>query len=320
LLIRLGPLTASKCAQALATLCSQLNAISYSGADLVLRYKVKVVPTCLILPYVWSPGHRVNYLARTAAIGMGSSSTTMNLGNRTRHLVLPVQLAGLIRWQARLVSSRRVSLCLVAAVVTVDFSIPWHGMSFVPRAWIDEPCAIATALVVLGAITRFRGTPPDPKFGWSMLAWSVLIDIDHLPQQFGSSVLTAGTPRPYTHALWVVVVLIVAAVIARRWSRRAQTRASATTVNVLAGSAWGISAHFLRDVATAPMSLWWPLTKAAVQVPYWSYVLELLIIVALPPLRWRNNVTEERTSERAVLFCDDRTSQHSKCNTELERT
>lgn len=81
----------------------------------------------------------------------------MNLGNRASRLVLPLHQDGLLRWLARLVSKRIVSLALIAAIVTADHTIPWHGMSFVPRALIDEPCAIATALVVLGAITRFRG-------------------------------------------------------------------------------------------------------------------------------------------------------------------
>ena len=179
----------------------------------------------------------------------------MTIRNWTRRL-MPVHQDGLLRWLVRLVANRGVSLALVAAIMIVDLTIPWQGMSFVPRAIVDEPCAAATSLVVLGALTRFRDTPPDPKFGWSMLALSVLVDVDHLPPEFGSSVLIAGTPRPYFHALWVVVVLIIATVIARYWSQRAKTAASSTTVNILAGAPWGISAHFLRDVATAPMSLW----------------------------------------------------------------
>ncbi|HEX6448992.1 MAG TPA: hypothetical protein VF060_05990 [Trebonia sp.] len=206
----------------------------------------------------------------------------------------------MLRWLTRLVANRGVSLALVAAVVIVDFTIPWQGMSFVPRAMVDEPCAAATALVVLGGLTRFRGAPPDPKLGWSILALSVLVDVDHLPLEFGSSVLTAGTPRPYFHALWVVGVFIVATVVACYWSWRAKTSASSTTVNILAGAAWGISAHFLRDVTTAPMSLWWPVTKAAVEVPHWCYGLALLVIIAIPPTRFRMSVAEEQFSKHAA--------------------
>jgi hypothetical protein len=229
---------------------------------------------------------------------MGDSSITMNLGNMTSRLALSPHPDGLMGWLARLVSKRGVSLALIVAIVTVDHTILWHVTSFVPRALIDEPCAVATALVVLGAMTRFRGAPPDPKFGWSMLAWSVLIDVDHLPLEFGSPVLTEGTPRPYFHALWVVAVLIVAAVVTRRWSKRAGKPACAATASLLAGAACGISAHFLRDVATAPMSPWWPVTKAAVQVPYWWYVLALLIVVAMPPVRFRHNPYDMNSSNR----------------------
>ena len=109
---------------------------------------------------------------------------------------------GLLRWLAKFVSKRRVSLALIAALLVVDLVIPWsgtdlmprwQGLSFVPQAFVDEPCAVATALIVLGAITRFCGAPPDPKLGWSLIAWSVLIDVDHLPQEFGTAAFTEGT-------------------------------------------------------------------------------------------------------------------------------
>jgi hypothetical protein len=141
-----------------------------------------------------------------------------------------------------------------------------------------------------------------------MLAFSVLIDADHLPLEFGSSVLTAGTPRPYFHALWIIVALIVAMVVTRYWSQRAKTPAPSTTVYILAGAAWGVSTHFLRDVATAPISLWWPVTKAAVEVPYWWYVLALLVIIAIPPTRSRMSADEERSA--TTLTIDKGTSIH----------
>ena len=199
--------------------------------------------------------------------------------------VAAVRQGGLLSWLAELVAQRTVSLALVIAIVIADVTIAWHGFGFVTKALVDEPCHLATALVILGAITRVRGTPPKPAFGWTMLACSVLIDLDHLPAEFGSSILTAGTARPYTHALWVVVVLIAGAVVARRWPQRNVTPGAATTALILGGAAWGVSAHLLRDVATAPISLWWPVTTAAVEIPYWCYVLALLVVIAIPPAR-----------------------------------
>jgi inner membrane protein len=209
--------------------------------------------------------------------------------------------ARMSRWIAEVVAMRGVSLALAVACVVVDRMIQWQGMSFEARGLIDEPCHLATALVVLGAITRYRRNPPPPKFCWSMLACSVLIDIDHLPLEFGSSVLTAGTPRPYTHALWVVAMLILATALARWQSKRSTAFVPAGTVPVLEGAVWGVSAHFLRDVATAPMSLWWPLTDARVEVPYWWYAAALLLVVAFPVIRPRNGVVvDEKPADNTV--------------------
>ena len=206
----------------------------------------------------------------------------------------------LIAQVAGFAASRVVSLVLAAAIVAADYAIPWHGMGFVSRALIDEPCHMATALVVLGAITRVRGSSPNPVFGWTMLVCSVLIDVDHLPLEFGSWALTRGTPRPYTHALWTVVVLLLGALAARSWSRRDRTPASVTTRHVLAGATWGISAHFLRDIATAPMAFWWPLSDVSVEVPYWWYVLAMLVISSSPFRR------QELSSKRGDAAGDDR--------------
>lgn len=193
-------------------------------------------------------------------------------------------MGGLTRGLSELASRRGISIGLAAVCVIVDRAIHWHQMDFLQAGVIDEPCEIATALVIVGAMVRVRHVAPHPAFLWSMLAWSVLIDIDHLPTEFGSTVLMAGTPRPYTHAVWVVALLAVGTLLARYWSARAKTPAAMTIMLILAGTTWGVSAHFTRDVATAPISLWWPVTKAPVEVPYWWYVVALAIIIAIPPL------------------------------------
>ncbi len=179
----------------------------------------------------------------------------------------------------RICSHRGVSLGLVAAIAVSDLLVRRQELSFVPRALFDEPGHLATAVVVLGAITRWRGRPPSPWFAGAMLAASVLIDADHLPLELGSAVLTAGTPRPYTHALWVVAALAAAAAIA---APRARVSARAALVTgIVAGMAWGVAAHFLRDVATAPIALWWPVSDASVQLPYGWYLLALLVLAAV---------------------------------------
>lgn len=199
--------------------------------------------------------------------------------------------AGWTQLLVRLSSRRRVSLALVVVIALTDHSIHWQGLGFVPRALFDEPCHLATAVVVLGAFTRWRGRPPTRWFIWAMLSSSVLIDADHLPVAFGSAAWTDGTPRPYTHALWVVAVLAaVAALAARRSPVPGRARAPAAT-GIFAGAAWGVAAHFLRDMATAPIALWWPVSRAGVQVPYTWYLVTLavLALMPLPQRAWRDS-------------------------------
>jgi len=205
---------------------------------------------------------------------------------------------GLFRWIARQAAKRPVGILLAAYAFGTDWRIAWHGLNFTLRGMIDEPAHLATALVVLGAITRFRGRAPSPKFGWTMLACSVLIDLDHLPAEFGTNTLTNGTPRPYTHALWTVIVLTLAWASARYVAVRKERLRPATAELVLAGAAWGVAAHFLRDIATAQMSFWWPLTDIAVQVPYWWYVTALLVIIALGPVRRRKTASAQENSDQ----------------------
>jgi len=201
-------------------------------------------------------------------------------GNRALSWARP---GSMLSWLAGLASRPGISLGLAGAIAVTDLTIGWQDLGFLPRALIDEPCHLATALVVLGAITRWRGSPPGAWFGWSLLSASVLIDLDHVPRQLGWPALTAGTPRPYTHALWIVALFSVAAALAWRHSRRAGTPRSTAAAGLLTGAAWGLAAHFLRDVATAPISLWWPLSDAGVQVAYWWYLGALLVLAVLPP-------------------------------------
>ena len=178
---------------------------------------------------------------------------------------------------------RGVSLALAVAIAVTDHVVHQQQLPFLWRGLMDEPCHLATAMIVLGALARWRGRPPSGPFVWAMLSASVLIDLDHLPLELGSRVLTAGTPRPYTHALWVLVPLVVAAAAAR-WQYRVSGSARAASVAVIAaGAAWGVAAHFLRDVATAPIALWWPVSSASVQVPGYWYLAALLVLATLPP-------------------------------------
>lgn len=211
-----------------------------------------------------------------------------------------------------LAAKRWLCLLLVLGILAVDVPFPWQGWSFEARALMDEPCHLATGLICLGAITRVRRRPPAPAFGWAMLIWSNLVDLDHLPQEFGSDVLMAGPHRPATHALWLVVVLALAAAGWWLCTRRAPSpqRVKVPVMPlVLLGSACGLADHLLRDIAYAPAPLWWPLTDASVKVPYWWYAV-FIVVVALvasssrrsriPGVRWLSNFRAKKAPLAAI--------------------
>jgi hypothetical protein len=191
----------------------------------------------------------------------------------------------LFHWVAVTAAKRWVGVLLALYAFATDGLTGWHGMNFAMRGLLDEPAHLATALIILGALIRVRGSLPDQRFGWAMLACSVLIDLDHVPAEFWAGALTNGTPRPYTHALWTVIALTLAWTAARFIVIRTGQSRPATVELILAGAAWGVAAHFVRDIATAPMSFWWPVTDIAVEVPYWWYVVALALIIAIRPVR-----------------------------------
>jgi hypothetical protein len=89
----------------------------------------------------------------------------------------------LLRWVAQTAAKRPVGLFLALYAFGTDWLTGWHGMNFAMRGLLDEPAHLATALIILGALVRFRGPLPDQRFGWTMLVCSVLIDVDHLPRR-----------------------------------------------------------------------------------------------------------------------------------------
>ena len=189
-------------------------------------------------------------------------------------------------------AKRWVGALLALYAFATDWVIQSHDMTFLTLGLLDEAAHLATALVILGALVRIRRAVPDQRFGWAMLTWSVLIDVDHLPLQFGFSALTNGTPRPYTHALWTVIALAVAWAVVRFLAARSGRPWPATVELVLAGTAWGLAAHFFRDLPTGPISFWWPISDMPIQVPYWWYVVALAVIIAVGPAWWRPHSTD----------------------------
>ena len=70
---------------------------------------------------------------------------------------------------------------------------------------------------------------------------------------------------------------------ARRQHQVSGSARAGMVAGIAAGAAWGVAAHFLRDVATAPIALWWPVSGAGMHIPGYWYLAALLVLATLPP-------------------------------------
>jgi membrane-bound metal-dependent hydrolase YbcI (DUF457 family) len=148
-----------------------------------------------------------------------------------------------------------------------DWATRRAGGSTFPGGPLDEVTHLLTALLVfwaLGSRTRARFLVPA-------LIASVAIDADHIPGRLGVDWLTAGTPRPYTHSLLLIVVVLAIAVV---WRRRR---------DVLLGVAIGLGIHYWRDMGEggSGVSLLWPFSYHPFQYPHAAYVAVMVAFVLI---------------------------------------
>lgn len=165
-------------------------------------------------------------------------------------------------------------MLLVAALLLAGFDQAYqHAGSSFGDGFLDEPAHLLTGFLFLAAV--LRGAPL--AFAGGLLAASVLIDLDHVPQYLGDYFLTHGTQRPYTHSWVTLAALLLLAVLIRR--PRAVRPA-------LLGAAIGIAVHFYRDMAEKTgvgVPLLWPFSDHEFTVPHDQYlaVMAVLLVVAL---------------------------------------
>jgi inner membrane protein len=160
----------------------------------------------------------------------------------------------------------------IAALVlaAADWAYSVVGDSFVPGGPLDETAHLMTTLLVLWALG-----PRMKRFMVPALIASVAIDADHIPGQLGATWLTAGTPRPYTHSLLTIVIVLA---IAGVWRARR---------NLMLGIAIGLALHFFRDLAEgdAGVSLLWPVSYHSFQYPHGLYVAIMVVVVMIDAAR-----------------------------------
>lgn len=159
----------------------------------------------------------------------------------------------------------------VLGLVAFDWGSQLAGGSFFPGGPLDELAHLLTTLLVVWAL----GRRARERFVVPALLASVLIDVDHVPDRLGIDVLTAGTPRPYTHSLLTIGALLVAALL---WRRRR---------DVLLGIALGLAIHFWRDLAEpgTGVALLWPFSYHSFSLPHAGYLIAMLAVVAVDAYR-----------------------------------
>ena len=154
----------------------------------------------------------------------------------------------------------------VVVLAAADWGSQLAGDSLVPGGPLDEIAHLLTALLVFWALgSRAR------RFLVPALLTSVAIDVDHVPARLGADWLTAGTPRPYTHSLLAIAVVLACAAL---WPRRR---------DVLLGVTIGLAIHFGRDMAegASGVSLLWPLSDHSFQYPHGVYVAAMAVFVLI---------------------------------------
>lgn len=151
-------------------------------------------------------------------------------------------------------------LVCAAIFVVADWADQQAGGSFFPGGLLDEPAHFLTALLLLQALPAGRRR----TLAVPALIASVAIDLDHVPQYLGYQFLTVGTPRPYTHSLTTLALLLALALAVRRQR------------TLFSGLALGVVLHFFRDLAEGNggggVALLWPLSDHAYSYPHPIYL------------------------------------------------
>jgi hypothetical protein len=162
---------------------------------------------------------------------------------------------------------RQAAFAGLAAVLVLDRvlrRLPLRPISGV----VDEAAHLATGAIVLAALPA-----PECGFVGGLVAGSVLIDVDHVPELWGRAWLRPRGVRPLPHSLATPALALWASAHRRSGFAR--------------GAAVGLAAHLLRDLATGKtrVALLWPLSRRPFSIRYRTYAGVLAALAGVAAAR-----------------------------------
>ena len=172
-------------------------------------------------------------------------------------------------------ASRGTLIGMAIVLLAADQALYRAPEGVVYMGALDETAHFLTGALVLAALRGYVGR----SFAVALLASSVLIDLDHIPGQFGIEWITQGTQRPYSHSLLTIALVAATALLWR--SRR----------SLLLGVIVGLSFHFFRDMgesSASGVSLFWPWSYHSYRSPHWLYLGVMGAVLVLGMRRARS--------------------------------
>jgi inner membrane protein len=179
-------------------------------------------------------------------------------------------------------------MALIAMTFVASDSAYQHaGNGLFPAGVLDEVAHLATAILILAAGPR---AIRDRFIGPALIA-SVALDVDHIPGYLGDRFFTEGVPRPYTHSLLTIVIVLLVAAFWRRWR------------DFFLGIALGFCLHFLRDLAEgngSGVALLWPVSRHAFSYSHTIYFAMMMAVLGVDAFKAGHRLVSRVKSERRL--------------------
>jgi inner membrane protein len=190
-------------------------------------------------------------------------------------------------WRARILHPSAKAVAAAAVLFVVDQFVYQQVGTFVPfQAPLDWTNHLLTTLFIAWALRPLI----DRRRILAALIMSVAIDADHIPGYLGSHILTGGDPRPYTHSLATVAVLLAVAALRPNWRGWAS------------GAGLGVLSHLWRDLAEPQgtgVSLFWPVSDRVVTTPAALYFGSIVVLATVALIRaWASSRSATLAQQR----------------------